>query len=121
MFQKLAQHLRGRLVQNAVALYGVTIANAILPLVTVPYLARVLHPEAGGMVLFAQTVAIWLAMLIEYGFVYSATREVARHADQPDKLRQIVAEVMASKLALGIISALASIVLWWSVPAFRQN
>ena len=49
MFQKVAQLLRGRLAQNAIALYGVTIANAILPLVTVPYLARVLRP--GGRLL----------------------------------------------------------------------
>jgi polysaccharide transporter, PST family len=121
MFQRVTQLLRGRLVQNAIALYGVTIANAILPLVTVPYLARVLRPDAWGMVLFAQTVAIWLAMLMEYGFVYSATREVARHVGQPEKLRQIVAEVMASKMALGIVAALAGVVLWWSVPAFHQN
>lgn len=121
MLQKAAHLLRQRLVQNAVALYGVTIANAILPLVTIPYLARVLHPEAWGLVLFAQTVAIWLAMLVEYGFVYSATREVARHADQPERLRQIVAEVMASKLALGLLAALGGIVLWWSVPVFREN
>jgi PST family polysaccharide transporter len=59
---KFMQIIRQRLVQNALALYGVTIANALLPLVLIPYLARVLRPEAWGVVLFAQTAAIWLGL-----------------------------------------------------------
>ncbi|WP_461786004.1 oligosaccharide flippase family protein, partial [Prosthecobacter sp.] len=97
---KIIQLLRQKLVQNALALYGVTIANALLPLVLIPYLARVLRPDAWGMVLFAQTAAIWLGLLVEYGFAYSATREVARHMEQLEKLRQIVAEVMGGKILL---------------------
>lgn len=118
---KFMQIIRQRLVQNALALYGVTIANALLPLVLIPYLARVLRPEAWGVVLFAQTAAIWLGLLVEYGFAYSATREVARHMDQPEKLRQIVAEVMGGKLLLCLITAAISVILWLVIPAFRAS
>ena len=121
IFRKIAALCQGKLVQNAVALYAVTFANSLLPLVTVPYLARVLGPEAWGMVLFAQTVAVWPALLVEFGFVYSATREVARHADQPEKLRQIVSEVMGCKVGLSILGAATGIAFWLCVPAFRQN
>ncbi|HRH98134.1 MAG TPA: oligosaccharide flippase family protein, partial [Prosthecobacter sp.] len=118
---KFTQMIRQRLVQNALALYGVTIANALLPLVLIPYLARVLRPEAWGLVLFAQTAAIWLGLLVEYGFAYSATREVARHMDQPEKLRQIVAEVMGGKLLLCVIAAVSSLILWLMIPAFHAS
>lgn len=119
--RKMAALCRGKLVQNAIALYGVTFANAILPLVMVPYLARVLGPDAWGMVLFAQTVAVWPAMLVEFGFVYSATREVARHANDPEKLRAIVGEVMACKIGLGLLGAATGIIFWLAVPAFQRN
>jgi PST family polysaccharide transporter len=121
VFRKIAALCRGNLAQNAIALYGVTIANAILPLVTVPYLARVLGSGAWGMVLFAQTVAVWPAMLVEFGFVYSATREVARHAGDPAKLREIVGEVMACKAGLSFLGAATGIAFWLGVPEFRQN
>ena len=119
--RKIAALCRGNLAQNAIALYGVTIANALLPLVTVPYLARVLGPGAWGMVLFAQTVAVWPAMLVEFGFVYSATREVARHANDPDKLREIVAEVMACKAGLSLLGAATGVAFWLGVPEFRAQ
>jgi PST family polysaccharide transporter len=121
IFRKIAALGRGQLAQNTIALYGVAIANALLPLVTVPYLARVLGPDAWGLVLFAQTVAIWPAMLVEFGFVYSATREVARHAGDPGKLRQIVGEVMACKAGLAMIGAATGIAFWLGIPAFREN
>jgi len=118
---KFAALFRGDLARNAIALYGVTFANSLLPLVTVPYLARVLGPDAWGLVLFAQTVAVWPAMLVEFGFVYSATREVARHANDPDKLREIVAEVMACKAGLAFLAAATGVAFWFCVPAFREN
>ena len=102
-------------------LYGVTIANSLLPLVTVPYLARVLGPGAWGMVLFAQTVAVWPAILMEFGFVYSATRDIARHADDPGKVREIVGEVMVCKFALSILGAASGVLFWLCVPEFRRQ
>ena len=121
IFRKLAALCRGQFAENAIALYGVTIANSILPLLTVPHLARVLGPGAWGMVLFAQTVAAWPAMLVEFGFVYSATREVARHAGDSEKLREIVSEVMACKVGLSILGAATGVVFWFVVPEFREQ
>jgi PST family polysaccharide transporter len=60
-------------------------------------------------------------LLVEYGFAYSATREVARHMDQPERLRQIVAEVMGGKLLLCVIAAAVSVILWLVIPAFRAS
>ena len=120
-FRKIAALCRGKLAQNAIALYGVMIASSILPLITIPYLARVLGPEGWGLVLFAQTVAVWPAMLVEFGFVFSATREVARNAGDPEKLREIVGEVMACKVGLSVLGAATGIGFWLCVPAFQRN
>lgn len=121
MFPRIASFCRQRLVQNALALYAVTFANALLPLVLIPYLARVLQPGAWGTVIFAQTAALWMGLLVEYGFAYSATREVARHGDQPDRIRQIVADVMGGKLLLCGMALLLGFVLWWAIPVFRDG
>ena len=121
LLRKFAALCRGNLARNAIALYGVTFANSLLPLVTVPYLARVLGPGAWGLVLFAQTAAVWPALLVEFGFWFSATREIARHADQPEKVREIVSEVMACKVGLSFLAAGTGVAFWLCVPEFRQQ
>ena len=50
--------LRRGLVQNIVALYGVQICTYALPLMTFPYLARVLGPSGWGSVVFAQAIGV---------------------------------------------------------------
>jgi PST family polysaccharide transporter len=64
--------------KNAAALYGIQFAGYIVPLVTLPYLARVLGPAGFGLLLFSQSFALWASLTVEYGFNLSATRDVAR-------------------------------------------
>ena len=64
--------------KNAAALYAIQFAGYIVPLVTLPYLSRVLGPAGFGLLLFSQSFALWASMIIEYGFNLSATRDVAR-------------------------------------------
>jgi PST family polysaccharide transporter len=71
--------LRSRILVNVIALYGVQGCTYLLPVITFPYLARVLHPDGWGAVLFAQAIGAIVAIAVEYGFDFSATRETARY------------------------------------------
>lgn len=55
---KAGRLLRGRTAQNLLALYGVQFANYLLPLLTLPYLARVLGPESWGALAVAQSFVL---------------------------------------------------------------
>lgn len=61
--------LSNRIAQNATALYAVQILSYIFPLISLPYLARVLEPHHFGLIAFAQSFANWLAVVGEYGFM----------------------------------------------------
>lgn len=113
--------LANLVLRNALALYAVQFARYLLPLVSVPYLARVLHPDGLGLVLLAQSFAAVLTLLLEYGFNLSATREVARNRANKDYLAQIVAGVMGAKSLLLITAAIGAIIAAWIVPAFREH
>jgi polysaccharide transporter, PST family len=109
------------LFQNAISLYGVQAASYIVPLVTIPYLARVLGATGWGLVAFAQAFGSWVALIGEYGFSLSGTREIARYRDEPDRMTEIVAGVLGAKALLAAASIVAAIAAFWLVPIFREN
>ena len=63
--------------KNYVALLFIQGANFILPLIILPYLVRTLGSEKYGLVMVAQSVALFLTIIVDFGFNISATREVA--------------------------------------------
>lgn len=109
------------LVQNAAALYGVHAAGLLLPLVTIPYLARVLRPEGWGLVVFAQSFAAWLALLLEFGFYLSATRMIARARDDRRRVAEVVAGVQRAKGLLLLVLLAAGAVAYVAVPTLRAH
>jgi PST family polysaccharide transporter len=113
--------LRHPVSQNAVALYAVQFVLTVLPLITLPWLARVLGPAELGVVVFVQSFSFLLGMLIEFGFGLSATRRIAGERQSPRAMGETVAGVLGAKLMLiGVAVAIATIALV-SVPAFRDD
>lgn len=95
--------LSGGLVSNILVLYGVHVANYLFPLLTVPYLARVLGPKEWGLLAFAQTFAVYLQFVVEYGFGLSATRQVAQARDSLKGRAELLAGVLGAKLLLSLL------------------
>lgn len=88
---------------NAASLYAVQACTYLLPVITIPYLGRVLGPAGWGAVLFSQAIGTLIAMTVEYGFDFSATREVARFSDDKSRLRELVTGVLGAKIALAAL------------------
>jgi PST family polysaccharide transporter len=107
--------------QNLLAISLLYAANYAVPLLTVPYLTRVLGPTGWGLFGFAQSFAISLGIVAEYGFWLSATREVARHRDDRDMLSTIVAGVMGAKTMLAVGAVVLGLLFERTIPLFRQH
>jgi polysaccharide transporter, PST family len=113
--------LKHPVTQNALSLFIVQIARYILPLLTIAYLVRVLEPEAWGLVIFAQASAQWLIVVLDYGFNLSATREIARYRDNPQRISEIVTSVIGAFGLLLLGSGLIVLGMSLYIPAFRQH
>ncbi len=117
----MKKYLRHPVAQNAMALYSVQFAEYVLPLLTIPYLARVLQPSGWGMVVYAQSFSGWMILVLQYGFGFSATREIARHRDDPDRHADIVRGVAGANVILLLPSIAIAVVARFTVPQFREH
>ncbi|TAM83989.1 MAG: flippase [Acidobacteria bacterium] len=109
------------LARNVASLYGVQFASYLLPLVTIPYLTRVLGPATWGLLAFAQAFGAYASIGIEYGFNLSATRMVAKNRDSASELANLVAGVAGAKLLLAAGAVVIALALESWVPLFRAN
>lgn len=113
--------MRHSLVQNAIALSAAQIGTYLFPLVTVPYLARVLGVAGWGLVAFAQAFGTYLSLFVEYGFALSATREIARHRENEERLADITAGVLGAKGLLAAGTVAVAFLARWCVPIFEVH
>jgi PST family polysaccharide transporter len=100
-------------------LYAMQAANFLLPLVSVPYLARVLGPEGWGRVVWGQSLGLLAALVVEYGFNLSAARQVAQEMGDRAELARTVSGTYGAQLLLlaGCGTAGLAAAVWLPVTA----
>ena len=101
---------RARLKKNTLYLYGATLVKFIGPLVTLPYLTRVLSVDTYGYVSFVKSYASYVQLLLDFGFLLSATKSIALALDDSDRIGRIVGNSLVEKGVLALLGALATAV-----------
>jgi PST family polysaccharide transporter len=108
-------------ITNTFSLSGLQVANTLLPLITIPYVVRVIGPANYGSVAFAQAFVTYFVLLVNYGFDLSASREIARIRDDPDKLSEVFWSVLWTKVGLFLATAIVFGALVCTVPQLRSQ
>lgn len=100
-----------KLISNFFSLSVLQLFSYILPLLTIPYLIRVLGDELFGIVVLAQTTIIFFNTFIDFGFDLSATRDISVNREDKSKIIEIFSSVLILKSALYVISFLALLIM----------
>lgn len=83
------------------------ISQVLFPLITFPYLARVLGPENIGLYNFSESYARYFAMISALGISVYGVREIAKKQDQPKALSNTFVELfLINLIATCILSVL---------------
>ncbi len=102
----LRKKLNGKsaLAKNTVMLYLLTFSSYFFGLVTVPYLTRVLGPEIYGDIGVATAFAVFMQLIFDFGFILSATADVAERREDKAELSALMTSVTICKLCMILVS-----------------
>jgi O-antigen/teichoic acid export membrane protein len=109
------------LTENFISLSALKLISYIFPLITLPYLAKVIGVDKFGEIAFAASIIIYFQTIVEYGFNYTAVRDIARCKSDPDSISRIFSTVMFSKIILMIFSFILLLILIYFIPVFYNN
>lgn len=97
------------------------IAGYVFPLITIPYLARVIGADGFGKIAFASAIVVWIQTISDWGFNLTATRDVAQNRTDKDIVSKIFSNVLWSRCLLTMFSGFLLFLATTIVPYFREN
>ena len=97
------------------------LAKMVFPFLILPILTRRLSVETYGNLTFIKTVMNFLQIFLDFGFMLSATKEIAKIKNDTNKIQQIMADTLLARLLLGGIGFLLIIILSFFFPILGHN
>lgn len=98
-----------------------TVSSFIFPVVTFPYVSRVLGPEGTGKVAFATSVISYFSMFAQLGIPIYGIRACAQVRDDREELTRVTHEILLINLLMSIMVYIALGISLAVVPRFRQE
>lgn len=98
--KRLLRVVQHSVFRNAAMLFVVSMLNYVMPLILIPYLARVLGLEHFGVYAFGMSIYLIGMMLIDYGFPVQGLYAITEHRNDPERVGRLLGGMMAIKLAL---------------------
>lgn len=109
------------LIENFASLSILKIFGFLLPLITLPYLSRVIGVAHFGDIAFAESIIVYFMTITDYGFNYTATRDLSKNRDNLQYIRALFWNVLYTKTFLFTISTIIFAIVIEGTPLFREH
>ena len=111
--------MKSNVIKNTIMLYGMSIAKIVFPLLTLPYLTRVLSVESYGVVSYVKAVMQYMQLVVDFGFMLSGTKDIVNAKNDHEKLEKEVGDIARVLLAAAAFVALLGMIA--VIPLLRAN
>ena len=113
--------MKKKFIENFLSLSMLRVLTLVVPLLTYPYLIRVLGSEKYGLVMWAWSIVNFFILFINFGFDLSVTKYVAVNRNNKDELSKIISTTIATKVLLFLIASFFYLVLITFIPKIHSN
>ena len=110
-----------QVLKNMTWLTVLQFANYLIPLLIIPYIVRVLGVEIFGKVTYAQNIISYFTLTINFGFDYSATREIAINKADKNARERIFWSVIKQKTILLLLSFAGLLILYFTFSRVNDD
>ncbi len=110
-----------KILKNTTMLYLMNIAKMIFPLITLPYLTRVLSVPCYGVVSYVKATMQYMQLIVDFGFLLSGTKDIVNAGKDKDRLDREIGNIFLARVLLVGISLLGLCVLIPTIRILRQN
>ena len=105
------------IIENSILNVIKTISNIIFPLITFPYISRVLQPDSIGKINFGSSFVSYFSLIASLGITTYAIRECSAVREDNDKLSKIASQVFSINVCTTLVSY---ILLGFTLVLFRR-
>lgn len=96
-------------------------SSFIFPLITMPYVSRVLQPVGTGKVSFATSIISYFSMFAQLGIPTYGIRACAKVRDNKEELTRTSQELLIINLAMCVFSYIALTIVLIFIPRFHED
>ena len=114
--------MKNKLFSNTIYLYVLTIVKMVFPLITLPYLTRMLSVEAYGFVVYVKSYMTYVQLILDFGFLLSATKNIAIAKGKDNKkIEYIIGDTFAEKIILLLIAGVVTFIASICIPLLGMD
>jgi PST family polysaccharide transporter len=109
------------LVTNFISLSILQLLNLLLPLITLPYLVKVIGAEKFGVIAFASSLIVYFQAITDYGFSLSGTRQISHNRAVNSELSKIFSRIISIKMFFMIVSFIIFLIIISLFEKFQND
>ncbi|MDR1200769.1 MAG: oligosaccharide flippase family protein [Tannerellaceae bacterium] len=118
---KISDLLKKPMTQNFVSLVLLQGVNYLLPLVSFPFLFRVLGFERWWLISIGYALIQYFVLFTDFGFNLSATKYISVHRDDNVRVNRYLNSAFICRILLGFVGFIILFILISTVGRFRQD
>lgn len=106
--------------KNTAWQFGLQIVKYIFPLITLPYLTRVLEPDGYAVYAYVVSFMMFVQTFVDFGFNLSGTKQIAK-STSVDEENRIIGSISQARLILCSIAAAIVFIIALLIPITAAN